>query len=150
MKPEPMPEPEPQPEPGPESKLSQKLHSSNDAYSVASHSDSRDQKATYCSSASVAAAHQGAQRLRCIATAEVHTADKLAEPKPSQAKPKPESGAKPKSKGSAKQPNQPARAVWRGAVWETCQPSQHQAKPSQAKPSQAKGEKPSQAAEPAS
>ena len=57
-----------------------------------------------------------------------------AKTKPSQAKPKPKSGAKPKSKGQAKQPNQPARTVWRGAVWETCQPSQHQAKPSQAKP----------------
>ena len=133
MEPEPMPEPEPQPVPGPESKLSQSYIAATTRTALRRIATAGIKKPpTVVQPALRSGGTSGRTALALhIATAGVQTADTLAEPKPSQAKPKPKpklkSRAKPKSKSQAKQPSQPARAVWRGAVWETCQPSQHQA-----------------------
>ena len=148
-----MPEPEPQPEPGPESKLSQSYIAATTRtalHRIATAGIKKPPTIVQPALRSGGTSGRTALALHSDSRGPHSRHVNRAKTKPSQAKPKPKSGAKPKSKGQAKQPNQPATPVWRGAVWETCQPSQHQAKPSQAKPSQAKGEKPSQAAEPAS
>ena len=128
-----MPEPEPQPEPGPESKLSQSYIAATTRtplHRIATAGIKKPPTIVQPALRSGGTSGRTALALHSESRGPNSRHVSRAKTKPSQAKPKPKlkSRAKPGPKSQAKQPSQPARAVWRGAVWETCQPSQHQAK----------------------